>query len=72
MILRMLSAQELIALAAERNKEPLPSVTSQQEHGIKLPPPEQTLTGINYQIANKRPLAGQQGGGGQRLRTRPQ
>ena len=63
--------QELLALAAERNREPLPSVTS-QEHGIRLPPAEQTLTGINYQIANKRPMAGAQGGGGQRLRTRPQ
>lgn len=67
----MLCVQDLIALAAEQNREPLPSVESQQEHGIKLPPPEQTLTGINYQIANKRTMGGQQGGGGQRLRTQP-
>jgi transcription initiation factor TFIID subunit 9B len=63
--------QELIALAAERNKEPLPDVQSQHEHGIRLPPPEQQLTAVNYRIAkkkNKRPLSGAQGGGGQRLR----
>ena len=69
---RPFAAEELIALAAERNKEPLPNVSSQQEHGIRLPPPEQTLTAINYQIApskKKRPMGGGQGGGGQRLRN---
>ena len=69
---RVPGSQELIALAAERNKEPLPNVSSQQEHGIRLPPPEQTLTAINYQIApskKKRPMGGGQGGGGQRLRN---
>ena len=44
---------ELIALAAERNKEELPPV-EQHEYGIRLPPPEQQLTALNYQIGRKR------------------
>ena len=52
-VMRPPDRDELIALAAERNKEELPPV-EQHEYGIRLPPPEQQLTALNYQIGRKR------------------